>query len=207
MVRGAHRGVTGTSERSRTYSAGDPALAAWVHNALTESFLSAYRDFGPQPLSDEDADRFVEEQSRIGSLLGARPLPRTAADLERWVDDHPGIEHSDAQARALRFLRRPPLPIAVKLPYAVLFNAAASTVSPNVRSTLGIHVPPSSEHVGRVAVGGLRWALGSSPSWHISLVRCGEPIPPGLFKQPLPDSARPVLAAEDGRAASGRGGE
>ena len=206
MVRGAHRGVSGTSDRRRAYSAGDPALAAWVHNALTESFLSAYRDFGPRPLSDPEADEFVEEQSRIGALLGADPLPTTAAELSHWVDNHPGVEHSDAQARALRFLRRPPLPPAVRLPYAVLFNAAAATVPPNVRSTLGLHVPRSSAQVGRFAVGGLRWALGSSPSWHVSLVRCGEPVPPGLFKQPLPPADRADLD-DDGadRASAGPG--
>ncbi len=184
QVRGAHRGVAGRSERSRTYSAGDPDLAAWVHNALTESFLVSYRAFGPTRLTEAEADAFVEEQSRIGALLGADPLPQTAAALSEWVDRHPAIEHSEAQSRAIDFLRRPPLPMAIRLPYRLLFNAAASTISPNIGETLGISVPPASRQVGRAGVAGLRWALGSSPSWHVALLRCGEAVPEGLFKQP-----------------------
>lgn len=185
MVRGAHRGVAGTSERNREYRAGDPDLAAWVHNALTDSFLEAYRHFGPEPLSDADADLFVAEQSRIGALLDAAPLPTTAAELSRWVADHPGVERSDAQRRAIEFLQRPPLPLGVRLPYALLFNGAAATVPPNVAHTLDIRLPPQSKGVGRLATSGLRWALGSSPSWHRALVRCDAAIPQGLFRQPL----------------------
>ena len=40
--------------------------------------------------------------------------------------------------------------------------------------------------VGRSSVGSMRWALGASPSWQIALTRCNRPIPPGIFKQPLP---------------------
>ena len=49
--------------------------------------------------------------------------------------------------------------------------------------------------IGSVAVDALRWALGSSPSWHISLVRAGAPIPDGLFRQPLPPEAQELVAA------------
>ena len=193
MVRRAHRGVAGTSERDRPYRADDPALAAWVHNALTDSFLSAYQHYGPQRLSEREADQFVEEQSRIGALLGADPLPTTAAGLAEWLEGQPAVAHSEAQERAIRFLRRPPLPIAVQLPYATLFTAAAATIAPNVRRTLGVNVPPGGEQLGRGAVAGLRWALGSSPSWQLALVRCGEPIPDGVFKQPLPEGAADAL--------------
>ena len=47
IVRDAHRPVRGTSERGRAYSASSPALAAWVHNVLTDSFLAAYQHYGP----------------------------------------------------------------------------------------------------------------------------------------------------------------
>lgn len=80
-VRTAHRPVHGMSERKRKYSASNPAMAAWVHNVLTDSFLVAYQAFGSRPLSAADADRFVEEQTAIGALLGAAPLPTTAREL------------------------------------------------------------------------------------------------------------------------------
>lgn len=36
VVRGVHRPVHGTSHRDVPYSAANPAMAAWVHNALTD---------------------------------------------------------------------------------------------------------------------------------------------------------------------------
>lgn len=90
-VRAAHRTVRGTSERGRAYRADDPAMAAWVHNALTDSFLSAYQHYGPAPLSTAEADRFAREQARIGALLGASPLPDSAAALAEWVRVHPDV--------------------------------------------------------------------------------------------------------------------
>lgn len=185
-VRHAHRPVTGRSERGRPYSAGHPEMAAWVHNVLTDSFLAAYQAYGPTPLTDDEADRFVSEQSKIGALLDADPMPQTAAELSAWIASHPALARTDAQASALRFLRNPPLPFAVKLGYGPLFNAALATIPADVRrDALGIEPPWASEQVGQLAVNGLRWALGSSPSWHLALVRCDAEIPDGLFRQPL----------------------
>ena len=42
-VRRAHAPVRGTSHRDRGYRAGAAPLAAWVHNALTDSFLPTKR--------------------------------------------------------------------------------------------------------------------------------------------------------------------
>ena len=47
MVSSAHRPVVGTSSRGEKYSAGNPEMAAWVHNALIDSFLVSYQNFGP----------------------------------------------------------------------------------------------------------------------------------------------------------------
>ena len=76
-VNRAHRRISGRSARGRPYSAADPALGAWVHNALTESFLTAYETFGPEPLAGGDDDRFVAEQAEVGALVNADPLPLT----------------------------------------------------------------------------------------------------------------------------------
>ena len=185
-VRTAHRPVRGHSERNRPYSAGHPEMAAWVHNVLTDSFLTAYQTYGPQRLTTAEADQFVREQARIGALLDASPLPDSAGELSAWIAQNPALEGSTAQANALRFLRKPPLPISVKLGYRPLFNAAIPTIQPAVRALIGLEPGRASEQVGRTTVRALRWALGSSPSWHLALVRAGAPVPPGLFRQPLP---------------------
>lgn len=189
LVRQAHRPVTGRSERDRPYSAGQPEMAAWVHNVLTDSFLSAFQAFGPEKLSIDDADQFVAEQARIGALLGASPLPETAEALTAWIRDHPDRARTEAQGKALGFLRKPPLNPPVRAGYRLLFNAALSTMSPELLSQLDLDVPYGAAAVGEKSIAALRWSLGASPSWQLSLVRCDAPVPQGLFRQPLPGAA------------------
>lgn len=186
LVRAAHRRVQGRSERGRPYSAADPELAAWVHNVLTDSFLTAYQHFGPTPLTTAEADGFVREQARIGALLAAAPLPDSAAALAAWVTNHPAIAASQAQVEVLAFLRRPPVPFGPGLGYRLLSGAALSTIPNNLLETLGLEVSEARARVGAAGLTALRWALGSSPSWHLALVRAGAPVPQGLFRQPLP---------------------
>ena len=181
-VRQAHRPVSGVSARNRPYSAGRPEMAAWVHNVLTDSFLAAYQAFGPEPLTVEEADRFVAEQTRIGALLRAAPLPDTAAGLRWWIVDHPDREPSAAQRSAVDFLRRPPLSPPVRAGYRVLFNAAVTTVPAPILDQLSLTAGCRAAELGRLGVSGLRWALGASPAWRLALIRSGAPVPPGLFR-------------------------
>jgi uncharacterized protein (DUF2236 family) len=102
-VRSAHRPVSGVSSRGEPYSASNPAMAAWVHNVLTDSFLVAFQTFGPKPLTTMEADRFVEEQTRIGVLLDASPLPTSVAELSRWIAEHPALDSSDRRQKLLAF--------------------------------------------------------------------------------------------------------
>lgn len=192
-VRTAHRPVHGRSERDRPYSAGQPEMAAWVHNVLTDSFLTAYQAYGPRRLTPAEADRFVAEQTRIGAMLDAAPLPTTAAELADWVNDHPDLTSTRSQANAIDFLRDPPLSPPVKVGYRLLYQAAAATIPRPLAEVIGVRPGRGAERVGRGAVAGLRWALGSSPAWHLALVRSGAPVPPGLFRQPLPPEAQALL--------------
>lgn len=196
VVRRAHQPVKGRSERDLPYSAGRPEMAAWVHNVLTDSFLAAYQSFGPAPLTPSDADRFVAEQTRIGALLGAKPLPETANELSGWIIDHPDRVATKAQASAISFLRRPPLSPPVAFGYRLLFDAALSTISPELLQQLNIEPSKRAVGVGKKTTDALRWSLGASPSWQLALVRCDAPIPKGLFRQPLPSAA----AGREGRA-------
>lgn len=184
-VTGAHRGVAGLSARGKAYNAADPELTAWVHNVLTDSFLTAYEEYGAAPLSSEDADRFVLEQTAIGALLGAAPLPADAKSLRDWVCEHAAIEPSEAQRQSIDFLRDPPLPAHVKFGYRLLFRAAAASLPAELSSMIDVAPGRLDRKLGGAAVRGLRWSLGSSPSWHVALVRSGAPVPGGLFRQPL----------------------
>jgi uncharacterized protein (DUF2236 family) len=186
VVRDRHRPVFGTSHRGRPYAADTPELAAWVHNALTSSFLVAYQQFGPARLSPLDSDRFVAEQTRVGALLDAAPLPESAADLQAWLDGHPHVAPSPGMEEVLRFLRLPPMPLPIRVVYTAMFHAAAATIPARLRAVLGLRRLPGALATGRAATRFLRWSLGSSPSWQLALLRVGAELPPGLFRQPPP---------------------
>lgn len=186
IVRRAHRPVHGRSHRDLDYSADAPDLSAWVHNALTDSFLQAYETFGEQTLTPDERDQFVREQAEIGYLLDATPVPQTAADLRSWIEHHPALAASPGMRETVGFVRSPPLPQTVLPAYRLMAQAAAATIPPNLRSLLGLRKTPGAIAAGRGVTRFLRWSLGSSPTWELSLVRCGAPIPEGRFRQPLP---------------------
>jgi uncharacterized protein (DUF2236 family) len=196
VVRGRHRPVQGFSHRGTAYDAADPALDAWVHNSLTDSFLTAYRAYGARGCGTIEADRYVAEQTRVGRLLGADPLPETSADLTRWITDHPALEASPGSRQAVRFLRCPPLPVSVRPAYGILFHAAVATLPDRIRSIVGVHGHPGNIKAGRIAVAALRWALGPSPDWQLALFRTGTPPPPDVHflrpaRRPIPEDSGP----------------
>ena len=186
IVRRVHRPVQGISHRGLPYAADAPALAAWVHNSLTDSFLVAFREYGARHLSPEEADRFVAEQARIGRLLDAHPIPETAAELSSWVAEHPAVGPSPGMREAVDFLREPPLDPAVLFAYRVLASAAVTTIPPRVRAALALKPRPGAHAVGLGSMAVMRWALGASPRWRIALERTGSPIPEHRFKQKRP---------------------
>ena len=186
IVRKAHRRVHGVSHRGIPYDADDPPLAAWVHNSLTDSFLTCHRIYGARRLTTAEADEFVREQARIGRLLEADPLPETAAELSAWVAEHPSLGPSPGMRDAVEFLRDPPLDPAVKVGYQVLEAAAVTTLPAQVRGALGLRPRPGAAYVGHAAMGAMRWAMGSSPAWRTALVRVGAPVEEGRFKQKGP---------------------
>jgi uncharacterized protein (DUF2236 family) len=189
-VRRHHRPVRGISHRGEAYDADAPDLAAWVHNSLAESFLVAYEVYGPRPLEPGDADRYAREQARLGARHGASPRPETASALSAWIAHHPRIGPSPGQREAVDFLRRPPLPLGVRIVYGFLFRAAAATVPAEIRTAIGVRAWPGSVVAGRLVTRMMRASLGSSPSWRLALRRVGAPEPPGVtFRQPLPPAA------------------
>ena len=181
-VRAAHRGVSGTSHRGLGYDAAMPELAAWVHNTLTESFMVSYREFG-LGLTEAEADRFVVEQSQAGAMLGAAPLPRTAAELHAWVRTHPDLAPSPGMRAAVNFLQRPPLPARQRCGYAVLMQGAISTMPLELTRVLGLKARPGARPTTSALLTFLRWGLRNSPSWRAALDRCGAPYDPSKFRE------------------------
>jgi uncharacterized protein (DUF2236 family) len=185
-VKRIHRRVKGVSERGVGYDASDPGFSAWVHNALTDSFLVAHQVYGEEPLTGSGCDRFVQEQTRVGALLGSDPMPTSAEGLRHWIVDHPQLAASRPMREAVAFLEDPPLDKTVKPAYRILHDAAAATIPIRLRRLLGLSPPPFAIPAGKAAVTILRWALSSSPSWEVALIRSGAEVPTGRFRQRLP---------------------
>ncbi|VAW08917.1 hypothetical protein MNBD_ACTINO01-214, partial [hydrothermal vent metagenome] len=201
VVNRAHTGIVGTSHRGRSYSANSPRYAAWVHNALADSFLTAYESFGPRPLDPPDHDRYVQEQARLGARFQTEDLPTTRNDLAAWIADHPDIGPSPGMEQVVAFLADPPLPRSASGPYAVLFQAAITTIPDRIATILGVRRRLGAHPCGSVLTRTLRWALGASPSWWLALERTATPLPKGVaFRRPPP-----IVGVEQRFAASLRG--
>ncbi|MFM7271489.1 MAG: oxygenase MpaB family protein [Actinomycetes bacterium] len=166
-VRAVHGRVRGIALDGRRYDATDPALLSWVHNVEVESFLTAYRTYGPGT-SEAEADRYVREMRVLGFALGADDLPVSAAGLREWVQGHREIAASPAAHAAVRFLLLPPLPIATRPAYAVIAAASIELLSLRQRLLLRLPSLPGVETLTvrpptAGLLGLLGWALGPPP--------------------------------------------
>lgn len=115
----------GSAPAGALYSAHDPALLAWVHATLLDSFLLAYRLF-VGPLGPADADRYCEEGSGIEPRLGIPPgsLPRTESALRAYLEStlaSGAIEVTDEARGLAREVLAPPVP----RPLRPIFRLAA----------------------------------------------------------------------------------
>jgi uncharacterized protein (DUF2236 family) len=165
-VRGIHRRVHGTAADGRSYTATDPHLLEWVHVAEADSFLRAHQLYGAAPLDQSGRDAYVADMAEIAGRLGVVDPPRTEKQLAQRLRAFRPELHSTPQAReAARFLLlTPPLPLVARGPYGVLSAAAVSTLPLWARVPLLLPYFPPVEltvvrSVGRVLVGGIRWAL------------------------------------------------
>lgn len=197
-VRRVHGGVEGTGPDGSPYQASDPRLLSWVGMALTASFLATDAAYAPRPASAAAADAFVAEQSRGAALLDPRidldalarapgalaalrdgtlplpmldegTLPRSVTELHaRMATFDTELEVTPQARQALRFLRWPSVPPAVRAGYLPLLGGAVATLAPRHRRLLGL---PGSRTLAapvvantRLLPAGMRLATGTSPA-------------------------------------------
>src|ERR1700761_2680809 len=165
-VRGIHQRVHGIAADGRPYAATDPHLLEWVHIAEADSFLRAHQLYGAAPLDQSGRDGYVADMAEIASRLGGLDPPRSERALAQRLNDfRPELRGTAAARDAARFLLlTPPLSLAARAPYGAL-SAAAISMLPlwGPIPLLLPYFPPVEvtvvRSVGRVLVGGLRWAL------------------------------------------------
>ncbi len=169
-VRRVHNTITGRSPDGRRYRAGDPALITWVHVAETVSFLAAACRYGRRPLSATELDTYHEEMAEVGLRLGAKWVPRTAAEAEAYMARmrphlYAGRQAREARDFLLRGVARRPQDRAL---YTLLAAAAVGLLPTWARQKLGLPTPPLVDAcmVRPLAWGacqGIRWLVRTEP--------------------------------------------
>ena len=86
-VHGRLAEAAGSFSSGAHYSAHDPALLAWVHATLVDSFLLTYERF-VAPLTPAERDRYCREAGAGGPLLGIPPgiVPGSVGELSAYME-------------------------------------------------------------------------------------------------------------------------
>lgn len=150
-VRGEY--VTGDG-RSVSYAAQDADLVSWVHLAFADSFLRAFERYADRPIPG-GSDAYVRDWAVAGDLMGVPDPPRSVAQLDarlKGIFAAGTLRADDRVLDAVRFIRRPPLPLLLRPTYPALFRGAVATLPDWARSTLRLRRTRAVEEVGTRAV-------------------------------------------------------
>jgi uncharacterized protein (DUF2236 family) len=153
-VREIHRRIRGIDPvTGRPYAADEEDLLLWIHAAEVDSYLEAYRAYGPG-LSDTDADRFVAERVRSVEMLGLRGgrAPASVAELKVYIDSMRLELVLSEAARGVRDLvLHSPLPFPLNTPLRLPGAAAVVILPPEARAIYGLQWPWPVDRAVRVA--------------------------------------------------------
>ncbi|MER7726706.1 oxygenase MpaB family protein [Streptomyces sp. NPDC096323] len=200
-VRRIHRLLKATDPLTEeTYGVDEPDLLLWVHCAEVDSYLQVQRRSG-YPLTDAQADRYVDEHRTGARLVGLDPdgVPATVAQLAAYFEQVRHQLASSSEARDVDdFLRRPPVHPLLVPARATLWRHVATlayqSLPPFAHELYGRSAPPAATVDRRLRATGtvlrtipsrLRWKL---PPGHIvnAMARLGpgsRPTPYTLKRQ------------------------
>ena len=138
-VRGTYQSAGGAT---RTYRAADTDLLRWVHIAFMDSFLRSHQAFSTRPIPG-GADAYIRLWAKSVEPLGLDDVPRDEVGLLASLADYRSeLAVTDATRDVIRWLRRPPLPLASRPVYALLFQSALASLPDEHRSLIGLRALP-----------------------------------------------------------------
>jgi uncharacterized protein (DUF2236 family) len=180
-VRAIHRRLRGVCpETGRRFPLNLPELLLWVHCAEVSSFLTVVRRAGLQ-LTDEQADRYVDEQRRAAALVGLnqRDVPGSVAELDSYFDRiRPQLRAVPESHDVMAFLRRPPVSgwqVVPRLAWTQLSTVAYSLLPWWAQDLYGHRGLPESTTTGLLRV--IRRAASTVPDrprWKVCAPRITE---------------------------------
>ncbi|MCX4774728.1 oxygenase MpaB family protein [Streptomyces sp. NBC_01285] len=196
-VRRIHRLLKVTDPRTgETYGVDDPALLLWVHCAEADSYLQVERRSG-FPLTDAQADRYIDEHRRSARLVGldSAGVPATTAQLAAYFERiRPQLASSPDALDVDDFLRKPPVHPLLVPARALLWRRVATlayeSLPPYAHELYGRPAPSAATVDRRLRTTGtllrgipsrLRWQL---PPGHIlkAMARLGPGSRPDPYK-------------------------
>jgi uncharacterized protein (DUF2236 family) len=139
-VRRIHDRVYGVDPvTGRAYSAHDPDLLLWIHAVEVHSAVFAYRSYAGR-LTDEDADRYVDEMVRVAELLGmpADIAPRTLGELREYFRGVEGLQVTPGARESMRLIMNPPLPFPLRPLWVLPAGAAVASLPRFARRMYGL---------------------------------------------------------------------
>ncbi|MFI1587006.1 oxygenase MpaB family protein [Streptomyces halstedii] len=177
-VRKIHRLLTATDPLTgETYGIDEPDLLLWVHCAEADSYLQVERRSG-LPLTDAQADRYLDEQREAARMVGLDPsaVPATTAEMEAYFAGvRPELAAGPDAREVDDFLRDPPVPAALVPARALLWRRVAAlaydSLPPCAHELYGRPAPPRAAVDRRLRVAGT--ALRRVPA------RLRRRLPPG----------------------------
>ncbi|MFJ3670871.1 oxygenase MpaB family protein [Streptomyces sp. NPDC090106] len=196
-VRKIHTMLTATDPATgETYGVDEPALLLWVHCAEIDSYLHVGRRSG-FPLTDAQADRYIDEQRASARLVGLDPgaVPSDRAELAAYFEKVRPELAAGAEARVVDdFLLRPPThPLLVparEVLWRRVAHLAYAALPPYAHELYGRPAPPPATVTRQLRATGtllrcvparLRWQL---PPKHIirAMSRLGPGSRPAPYK-------------------------
>jgi uncharacterized protein (DUF2236 family) len=184
-VKRMHSRVNGVRPDGVPYRALEPELIAWVHTCIPWGVMTAYERFN-RPLTTEQKDRYLAEQSVIGLMSGADEVPTTVSELEAFVEEmRPKLEVNELTREFFDFLvdgplgaLRPPGPLAHPAKRFQV-ESGASLMPRWAQEMAGFDRPEIAQRLlhapsMRTYARALRWAFGTPPWRALADQRVGE---------------------------------
>lgn len=131
-ARQGHRGIAGADIAGAEVSIAHPEILCFSHCCVLYSTIKAWEAYGPmpKPLSQEDKDRFCEEQAWAVVALGARDVPTRYEDVVSRLEMFASALVAGHQGRAaLESVRSGRgLPFHARAVYQMIVNAAVPLI-------------------------------------------------------------------------------
>ncbi|HEY5833086.1 oxygenase MpaB family protein [Streptomyces sp.] len=174
-IRALHRRLSATDpDTGERFAVDDPELLLWVHCAEIDSYLHVARRSG-YPVTDAQADAYVDEQREAARLVGLDPgqVPADTTELARYFEKvRPELAATPEAYEVIDFLKAPPVPRVLLPVRLTLWRTVAGTafaaLPPYAHALYG-RVPPSEAATTRRlrAAGLLLRAVPSTLRWQL----------------------------------------